>query len=66
LVELRQKLEEMDRKASGELLKSRRYVDKGYVRRKVETSVGRVWVRVKRLKRKRWEGSVWKSNGESW
>ena len=59
LVELRQKLEEMDRQASGELLESGRYEDKGYVRRKVETSVGRVWVRVKRLKRKKREGSVY-------
>jgi hypothetical protein len=38
--ELSQKLEEMDRKASGELLESGRYIDKGYIRRKVETSVG--------------------------
>jgi hypothetical protein len=59
LTELKEKLEEMDRKAWGELLGSSRYIDKGYVRRKVETSVGRVWVRVKRLKRKVREGSVY-------
>ena len=46
LGELKEKLEEMDRKASGELLESGRYIDKGYVRRKVETSAGRVWIRV--------------------
>ena len=59
LAELGRKLDEMDGKASSELLESGRYVDKGYVRRKVETSVGRVWVRVKRLKRKKREGSVY-------
>jgi hypothetical protein len=59
LEELRQKLEEMDRKASRELLGEGRYEDKGYVRRKVETSAGGVWVRVKRLKRKKREGSVY-------
>ena len=59
LEELRQKLEEMDREAWRELLESGRYEDKGYVRRKVETSAGRVWVRVKRLKRKKREGSVY-------
>jgi hypothetical protein len=59
LEELRQKLEEMDRKASRELLGDGRYEDKGYVRRRVETSAGGVWVRVKRLKRKKREGSVY-------
>jgi hypothetical protein len=59
LGELKEKLEEMDRKASGELLESGRYIDKGYVRRKVETSAGRVWIRVKRLKRKKRAGSVY-------
>jgi hypothetical protein len=59
LEELGQKLEEMDRKASGELLASGRYIDKGYVRRSVETSVGRLWVRLKRFKRRKRGGSVY-------
>jgi hypothetical protein len=57
--EIAQKLEEMDRKASEELLGSGRYIDKGYVRRRIQTSVGRVWVQVKRLKRKAGGGSVY-------
>jgi hypothetical protein len=59
LEELRGKLEAMDRRASDELWKTGLYVDKGYVRRKVQTSVGAVWVRVKRLKRGRGSGSVY-------
>ena len=59
LVELREKLEEMDRRVSGELLEGGRYIDKGYVRRRVETSVGQVRVRLKRLKRRNREGSVY-------
>jgi hypothetical protein len=59
LEELRGKLEEMDRRASEELLKTGLYVDKGYVRRKIQTSVGAVWVRVKRLKRRGGSGSVY-------
>jgi hypothetical protein len=40
--ELRAKLEEIDGRASKELQKSGQYMDKGYVRRKVQTSVGAV------------------------
>lgn len=58
LEQLRGKLEKMDRRASEELLRTGLYVDKGYVRRKVQTSVGAVWVRVKRLKRRSGSGSV--------
>lgn len=57
--ELRGKLEEIDRVAAEELLKTGRFVDKGYVRRKIQTSVGAVWVRIKRLKRKGRSGSVY-------
>jgi hypothetical protein len=59
LEELRGKLEQMDRRAWEELLKTGLYVDKGYVRRKVQTSVGAVWVRAKRLKRRSVAGSVY-------
>lgn len=40
--ELAKKLEEMDRMAAEELLKTGQYVDKGCPRRKVQTSVGAV------------------------
>ena len=59
LGEMQAKLEEMDRGLSAAVLQSGRYVDKGYVRRKVETSVGTVWVRIKRLKRQGRAGSVY-------
>jgi hypothetical protein len=59
LEEMKAKLEEMDERAAEELLRAGRYIDKGYVRRKVQTSVGAVWVRVKRLKRKDRSGSVY-------
>jgi len=55
--ELIGKLEEMDRRKAEELLREGGYIDKGYVRRKVQTSVGPLWVRVKRLKRKNMRGS---------
>jgi hypothetical protein len=57
--EIARKLEEMDGVAAGELLKTGRYIDKGRVRRKVQTSVGVVWVRIKRLKRKGRSGSMY-------
>lgn len=59
LQELKGKLEEMDRAGAEELLKTGRYIDKGYVRRKVQTSVGVVWISIKRLKRKGRFGSVY-------
>lgn len=55
--ELVVKLEEMDHRKADELLREGGYIDKGYVRRKVQTSVGAVWVRIKRLKRKGLRGS---------
>jgi hypothetical protein len=57
--EIAKKLEELDEEASQELLKTGRYVDKGKVRRKVQTSVGVVGVRIKRLKRKGRSGSMY-------
>jgi hypothetical protein len=57
--ELAKKLEEMDRTTAQELLKTGQYVDKGCVRRKVQTSVGVVWVKVKRLKWKQRPGSIY-------
>lgn len=59
LGEMQAKLQEMDRRVSEELLGTGRYIDKGFVRRKVQTSVGAVWVRLKRLKRKGRAGSVY-------
>ena len=59
LEELRVKLEEMDSRVSKELLSAdseQLYLDKGYVRRKIQTSVGAVWIRVKRLKRREAQG----------
>ncbi|GJQ21555.1 MAG: hypothetical protein HBSIN02_19100 [Bacteroidia bacterium] len=59
LQEMKGKLQEMDGAAAEELLQTGRYIDKGYVRRRVQTSVGAVWVRIKRLKRKGGSGSVY-------
>lgn len=55
--EIIKKLEAMDHRGSEEVLVEGGYIDKGYVRRKVQTSVGVVWVRIKRLKRKGLRGS---------
>jgi hypothetical protein len=55
--ELVGKLEEMDHRKAEELLREGGYIDKGYVRRKVQTSVGAVRVRIKRLKRNGLRGS---------
>ena len=62
--ELAGKLEEMDRAAAEELLKRGRYIDKGYVRRRVQTSLGRVWVKIKRLKRRGGSGSLYALFGQ--
>ncbi len=59
IVELQEKLQEMDRKAVQGLQGKGRLVDKGYVKRKVQTSVGTVWVWVKRWKRQRSAGSIY-------
>jgi hypothetical protein len=59
LEEMKAKLEQLDRAEAEELLKTGRYIDKGYVRRKVQTSVGAVSVRIKRLKRRVGPGSVY-------
>jgi hypothetical protein len=57
--EMRQAYEEVDRKIGGEMLATGRYVDKGYVRRRIITAVGIVGIRVKRLKRKGRAGSLY-------
>lgn len=57
--EIRQGYEEVDRKIGGEMLATGRYVDKGYVRRRIITAVGVVGIRVKRLKRKDRPGSLY-------
>jgi hypothetical protein len=57
--EMRQAYEGVDRKIGEEMLGTGRYVDKGYVRRRIITAVGVVGIRVKRLKRKGRPGSLY-------
>ena len=64
LQEMKAKLEGMDRAAADEVLTRGRYLDKGYVRRRVQTSLGGVWVRIRRLKRRGRSGSLYALFGQ--